>query len=75
MVTEEQKYMAQFFQISGLCCMTPLGRLILKLLDVEPFNISLRFFVVLIISTLLLIWGIILVLKGLERVEERRLIK
>ena len=75
MVAEEQKYMAQFFQISGFCCMTPFGRLILRLLDVEPFNISLRFFVVFLLSILLLIWGIILVLKGLERVEERRLIK
>ena len=75
MVTEEQKYMAQFFQISGFCCMTPFARLILKLLDTEPFDLSLRFFVVFLISALLFIWGIILVLKGLERVEERRLIR
>ena len=55
--------------------MTPFGRLILKLLDTEPFNLSLRFFVVFLLSALLFIWGIILVLKGLERVEERRLIR
>ena len=75
MINEEQKYMAQFFQISGFCCMTPLGNLILHALDYKLSDLNIFFFLYFIFSFSLFLLGILLEIKGLEHVEERRTIR
>ncbi|OGI18706.1 MAG: hypothetical protein A3B68_03430 [Candidatus Melainabacteria bacterium RIFCSPHIGHO2_02_FULL_34_12] len=69
MISEFQKYRAQLFQISGFAFATPFGRLILKLLDLEPIALTIRFFIVLVISIFLLICGILLLIKGFEGLD------
>ena len=72
MVTEDQKYIAQFFQISSFCCMTPLGKFILSIGELTLSDITIMFVIYLIISVVLFLFGIILAAKGLETIEERR---
>lgn len=50
MATESQKYRAQFLQISGLCLMTPLGKLVLEFLDIGWNDLTIKFFFYLIIT-------------------------
>ena len=72
MVTKQQEYQAQFFQISGFCLMTPLGKLVLNFLDFELKDLTLKFFLYCLFTLFLLYLGIILVLHGMEPLEERR---
>ena len=71
MASDFDKYRAQIFQIAGFALTTPFGRLILKLIDNEPVNVSVRFLTVLFISAVIGFCGIMLLLKGLECVETR----
>ena len=73
MVNDFHKYRAQMFQVSGFSFMVPAGRMITNFIDGDPINVNLRFFVALIISVFLLFCGIMLLLKGLDCVETRRI--
>ena len=72
MITELQKYQAQFFQVSGFCLMTPLGKLVLDFLDFKLSDIDIKFIFYLLLTLLLTFFGIILVIHGMEILEERR---
>ena len=71
MVSEVQKYRAQFFQIMGLIFMTPFGKLTLKIFNLEPITINLYLFVASLLSLLCLYFGIILIVKGMDVLEEK----
>ena len=70
-----EKYRAQFFQICGFCFMTPLGKVILGLLDYDLDKIWPKLFAYFIFSLLLAYLGIIFVLKGEEKLYEKPLRK
>lgn len=69
MVLEVQKYRAQFFQILGFSFMTPCGKMILNLFDLEPSYLSLKFLILFIISPTFAFLGIILNVKGINVLE------
>ncbi len=69
MVTEAQKYRAQFLQISGFCLMTPIGRLVLEFLDSGWDDLTIKFFFYLIITLVLAYWGIRFIIRGMASVE------
>ena len=69
MASDAQKYRAQFFQISGFAFFTPLGRLVLGLLEKRALDFSLGFFLALAICFLFAAIGIILISEGLEHLE------
>lgn len=70
MTTEVQKYKAQFLQIIGMVLMTPFGKLMLKLLDPDPFVVTLKFVIVFMISLFITFIGIIFVTRGIYHLEE-----
>ncbi len=72
MVTEKDKYRAQFYQISGFALMSPLGKLIidLKTLKIEDFHFIL--FIYTFIYAVLFLCGMLLICKGLDFLEEKR---
>jgi len=70
MATGLDKYRAQFFQILGFIFLTPLGKFIMRFLDVDnPFPFTLKSVFVFVISILIGYYGIIFVLKGDEYSE------
>ncbi len=72
MVSEIQKYQAQFFQVSGFCLMTPLGKLILDFLDFKlSYILTLKFIIYLTFTIFLTCLGIMLVIQGIEILGER----
>lgn len=73
MISDFHKYRAQVFQIAGFAFMSPLGRIVINFIDGGPLNVNFRFFVALFVSIFLLFCGIMLLLKGLECVETRRI--
>ena len=72
MVTELDKYRAQFFQVGGLCFMTPLGKVVLGLLDYDLGRMWLKLLLYSIFSLLLFYVGIIFVVKGEEHLEKEK---
>lgn len=71
MVTELDKYRAQYFQISGFCLMSPLGKIILNLFDYELKEIlTIKFLICSVIALLLFYLGLVLIFKGEEKLEE-----
>ena len=71
MVSKLQEFQAQFFQIAGFACMTPIGKIFLNILDLELKDLSIKFFIYSLVSVFLFCIGIILNIKGMEYLEER----
>ena len=70
MISEEQKYLADVYKLSGFALMSPFGRFILFLSDIyssykEPKPILIAH---LLLSLVLFICGIIMIQKGYEEV-------
>ena len=72
MVKEIDKYRARFFQICGFACMTPLSKIFLEVINIELADLTLKFFLYLLVSAFLFCFGIILNIKGMETLEERK---
>ena len=70
MASDLQKYRAQVFQISGFGFISPLGRLILDAKDIKFENLNLWLLVYFIFSLILAYFGMILIFKGEEKLEE-----
>ncbi len=69
MVVESKKYRAQFFQVSGFCLMTPMGKLVLEFLDIGWDDLTIKFFFYLIVALVLTYFGIIFIIRGMEILE------
>ena len=69
MANEKDKYKADVLKIIGLAFMTPFGMLILKILDEAKLCLDVNHIVVLLISILLLYFGIIIVNRGMIHLE------
>lgn len=72
MITEEDKHLAAILEICGFALMTPLGKLVLDLPDLEWSDLAIKFFIILLIYCVLFCFGIIFLVKSIERVEERK---
>ena len=72
MVTEVQKYRASMFQIGGFGFMSPLGKVVLNFSEYELLDLHLQFLLNILISLLLFGLGIMLLIKGMETLEERK---
>ena len=71
MITEEDKHLAGLFEIGGFALMTPLGKLVLDLPNIGWSDLTIKFFIILLIYCVLFYFGIIFLVKSIERVEER----
>ena len=71
MVTEADKYRAQFLQIVGLACMTPMGKIFLDIPNVDIQYMSIKHFLYLIVCLFLAYVGIMIAVRGLEILEEK----
>ena len=69
MASDAQKYKAQILQIAGFGCLTPIGQLILRKLDIGHIDLNLNFFVILLISLFFALIGIICIVRGLIHLE------
>ena len=72
MFDEIKKYRAQFFQIAGLSCMSPLGKIFLDLKELHKQDLNLAFLVHLLFSFALFSVGIILIRTGLKVLKWER---
>ncbi len=70
MASDLQKYRAQIFQISGFGFMSPLGKIILDSKDIKFENLNLWLLVYFLFSLILTYFGMILILKVEEKLEE-----
>ncbi|MBI3590750.1 MAG: hypothetical protein HY094_05140 [Candidatus Melainabacteria bacterium] len=71
MVSEVQKYRAQFFQVLGFSFMTPIGKIVLDAIDMEQSDLTFKLLIYTGVALILASLGIILNLKGMEVLEER----
>ena len=70
MLKEENKYFAEILKIAGFALMTPLGKIVLNISEIDLFKLNIFFFVNLLISLVLFYFGIIFLIRGLEEVTE-----
>ena len=70
MVSDRQRYRAEVFKIGGFALMTPLGRCVLYVLDHGFRNISFDLFINFLTSSVLFVFGIIVIQIGYEEVFE-----
>ena len=66
MLKENDKYKMQLFQVGGLSCISPLGKIFLDLKDMSKSDINPAFLLHLLFSLLILRIGIILIMKGFK---------
>ena len=71
MVTDLDKYRAQFFQIAALCFITPLGKIILGLIDYDLSKMWPKLLAYFVFSLFLSYIGMVLLFKGEEHLEEK----
>ena len=69
MTEEIKKYKATSIQIAGFSMMAPIGNLIINILQLQNLNLNLFFLFYLVFCLGLLLFGIILVSKGIEILE------
>ena len=72
MTLEAERQRAQFLQITGLAFMSPFGRLVLKFFNLENIPLNLHFMIALILSLIFLYVGIIIAVRGIEILEEKK---
>lgn len=70
MITESDRYKAQLLQRTGFAFMVPFGTLIIKYLVLEGNIFSIRFVLAFIGSLILVYFGIIIALRGIEILKE-----
>ena len=70
MITEEE-YLADIYKISGFALMSPMGKFILSIPDIDFSNLTWQFLIYLGLSTLLFFTGFIMLLNGYAIVYER----
>ena len=63
MITEEE-YLADIYKISGFALMSPMGKFILSIPDIDFSNLTWQFLIYLGLSTLLFFTGFIMLLNG-----------
>lgn len=71
MVSEVQKYRANMFQIAGFGLTSPFGKVVLNFSEYKLLDMNLQFLLNLLLSLLLFVLGIMLLIKGMETLEER----
>ena len=71
MITEEQKFLAEVYKFSGFAMMTPFGRYFLIFSDIEINNLTVKFFIHILVSILLFCWGVIMLQRAYEEVMEK----
>lgn len=64
-----QNYRANMFQIAGFAFMTPLGSLVINLLELKLSDLGLKFVFYLLFTLLLSLLGIIFLVKGMDALE------
>ena len=69
MINEEQKYKSEIFKIIGFCLMTPIGKLVLSVLDLKYDKLYLKILIIVVIA-LLFYFGIISILRGTYMVSK-----
>lgn len=72
MASEVQKYRANMFQIGGFGLMSPLGKVVLNFSEYKLLDLNLQFLLNILLSLLLFSLGIMLLIKGMETLEERQ---
>lgn len=70
MISEEE-YQAEVYKIAGFALMSPMGKFILSIPDIDFSNLHCKFFIYLGLSTLLFFIGFIMLLNGYAIVYER----
>lgn len=70
MATEGQKYLAEVKKIAGFALMTPFGRYFLILSEINMKDLTIMFWVHLLVSFILFCWGVIMIQKAYEEVRE-----
>ena len=72
MITEKDKYRAQFFQICAFALATPLAKMFLELRFMHLIDFDIKFLVFGIIYLLMFILGFILATIGIVYLDEGR---
>ena len=72
MITEEDKHLAGILEVCGFGLMSPLGKLVLDLPDIRWIDLTSKFFIIFLLYSVLFYFGIILLVKSVEKVEERK---
>ena len=70
MISEEDKYIANSFKVAGFACMSMVGKFILNIRE-EISDFTFWDFIYLIFASVVFYFGMILLFKGSDRLEER----
>ncbi len=70
MVNEGEKYRAQTFNISGFALMSLLGKILMQPFETYKEYGLLRFVCYTVFCLMLFIWGLFLIQKGYETIDE-----
>ena len=70
-VINEEEYLAAIYKIAGFALMSPMGKFILSIPDIDFNNLTRQFFIYLGLSILLFFIGFIMLLNGYGIVYER----
>ena len=70
MIKDGDKYKASYFQVGAFSCMTPLGKVILDIKEMNQASFTPAFFIHIVVALILFYFGIILLRKGLYVLEE-----
>ena len=68
-MNQERKYRSEIFKIAGFSVMAPFGRIFLQPLEMFKEYGPLSLFLYVIIAFGLFIFGLLLIIKGLEQVD------
>ena len=72
MINEEQKHLADIFKIGGSALMSPLGKFVLDFSTLSLSSFTIWYFIGLLAALMFFCFGIIFLLKSIEKVEERK---
>ena len=70
MTNEEHEFLADVYKVSGFALMTPLGRYFLILSDIRFPDLTIQFFIYLTVSIVLFYFGVIMIQRAYEEIQE-----
>lgn len=70
MVKEENKFVAEIYKISGFALMAPFGRYFLIFSSLKSSDITVLFFIHLIVSVILFCIGVVMIEWAYEEIKE-----
>ena len=70
-MVNEEEYLAEVYKIAGFTLMSPMGKFVLSIPDINPASLNYQFFIYIGLAILLFFIGLIMISSGYAIVYER----